>query len=90
MILACPLTFGFLRLFCLFGFLTAFHRFLLLLLKFPLASSLGCDPNLDFHEKKIIQTQRKTTGGIFILECDRNSKNNIFSFQAQTIKINKL
>jgi len=59
-------------------------------LKFPLAPCVGCDPSWGFHERKFIQAQNGTARDIFILECARNNKDDISSFQAQAIKINKL
>jgi hypothetical protein len=43
-----------------------------------------------FHERIIIQAQKGTARNILILECERNNKDDFFSFQARTIKINKL
>jgi hypothetical protein len=51
---------------------------------------VGCDPSWGFHERKFIQAQNGTARDIFILECARNNKDDISSFQAQAIKINKL
>jgi hypothetical protein len=33
-----------------------------------------------FHEKKIIQAQKGTARDIFILECEKNNKDDISSF----------
>jgi hypothetical protein len=43
-----------------------------------------------FHEKKIIQAQKGIARDVLISERERNNKDDIFSFQAQAIKINKL
>jgi hypothetical protein len=51
---------------------------------------VGCDPSWGFHERKFIQAQNETARDIFIVECARNNKDDISSFQAQAIKINKL
>jgi hypothetical protein len=52
---------------------------------------VGCDPSWDFfHERKIIQAQKGITRDVLISECERNNKNGLSSFQAQTAMINKL
>jgi hypothetical protein len=43
-----------------------------------------------FYERKIIQDQRGTTRDILFLECERNNKDGLSSFQTQAVKINKL
>jgi hypothetical protein len=43
-----------------------------------------------FHERKIIQAQKGTARDIPFLECERNNKDGLFSFQTQAVKINKL
>jgi hypothetical protein len=43
-----------------------------------------------FHERKFIQAHEWNTRDIFILECERDKKEGVFSFQAQAVKINKL
>jgi hypothetical protein len=50
-----------------------------------------CDPNRDlFHEIKIIQAKKEIARDVLISECERNNKDDISSFQAQVVKINKL
>jgi hypothetical protein len=43
-----------------------------------------------FYERKIIQAQKEITRDVLISECERNNKDNLFSFQAQAAMINKL
>ena len=43
-----------------------------------------------FYEKNFTQAKKKTTRDIFILECEKDNKDGIFSFKVQAIKINKL
>jgi len=53
--------------------------------------SVGCDPSQDlFYKRKFIQSKKGTTRDIFILERERDNKDDLSSFQAQAIKINKL
>jgi hypothetical protein len=68
------------------------HDFLIIFLslKFSPASSMGCDPSWDFSWKKIYSGSKRITRDIFILKCERDNKDGIFSFQTQAIKINKL
>ena len=68
-----------------FGFLTAFSSFLIIEISLASMILVGI-----FHERKFIQAQQRTTRDIFILECERDNKDDLFSFQAQTVKINKL
>jgi hypothetical protein len=52
---------------------------------------VGCDPSRDFfHERKIIQAQKKIARDVFISEYERNNKDGLSSFQAQAAMINKL
>jgi len=51
---------------------------------------VGCDPSRDFFHKKIIQAQKGIARDVLISERERNNKDDLFSFQAQAIKINKL
>jgi hypothetical protein len=44
----------------------------------------------NFHERKFIQAKKRTTRNMCILECERDNKDGLSSFQAQAIKINKL
>jgi len=74
---ACPLAFEFFRLFCLFGsrlFILFYHW------NFHLPSVWGMILVGIFHEKKIIQAQKGTARDIFILECEKNNKDDISSF----------
>jgi hypothetical protein len=72
-----------------FGFLTALLSFLII--EISLAPSVGCDPSRDFfHERKIIQAQKGIARDVLISECERNNKDDLSSFQAQAVKINKL
>jgi hypothetical protein len=43
-----------------------------------------------FHERKIIQAKKGIVRDLLISERERNNKDDISSFQAQTVKINKL
>jgi acetylglutamate synthase len=53
--------------------------------------SVGCDPSQDlFYKRKFIQSKKGTIRDIFILERERDNKDDLSSFQAQAIKINKL
>jgi len=38
-----------------------------------------------FHEGKFIQAQKGTIRDIFILECETNNKDGLFSFKAQAV-----
>jgi len=71
-----------------FGFLTALSSFLII--EISLAPSVGCDRSRDFYEKKIIQAQKGIARDVLILECERNNKDDLSSFQAQAAMINKL
>jgi hypothetical protein len=72
-----------------FGFLTALLSFLII--EISLAPSVRCDPSRDFfHERKIIQAQKGIARDVLISECERNNKDDLSSFQAQAVKINKL
>ena len=71
-----------------FGFITALSSFLII--EISLAPSVGCYPSQDFYEKKIIQAQKGIARDVLILECERNNKDGLSSFQAQTTMINKL
>jgi len=52
---------------------------------------MGCDPSRDiFHERKIIHAQKGIAKDVLILERERNNKDDLSSFQAQAVKINKL
>jgi len=51
---------------------------------------VGYDPSWDFSWKKIIQAQKRIAKDILILECKKNNKDDIFLFQEQIVKINKL
>jgi len=85
---ACPLAFEFLGLFCLLAFSRLYH--LSRSLKFHLPPGVGCDPSRDFfHERKIIQAQKGISRDVLISERERNNKDGLSSFQAQTVKINK-
>jgi hypothetical protein len=68
--------------------LTALSSFLII--EISLAPGVGVTLVGIFHEQKFIQTQKRTTGDIFILECERDNKDGLSSFQAQAVKINKL
>ena len=62
-----------------------------LIIEISLAPNVGCDPSRDiFYERKIIQAQKGIARDILILERERNNKDGLSSFQAQTVKINKL
>ena len=76
MIWACPLTFEFLRLFYLFGFLTALSS--LLILEISFFPNMGVILVEIFHEKKFNHAQQGITRDIFILECERDNKDDIF------------
>jgi len=86
---ACPLTFEFLELLCLFGFLTTFSLFLL---KFFLAPSVGCDLSRDFFfmKEKLFRLKKGLQGMYLYSESERNNKDSLSSFQAQAAMINKL
>jgi hypothetical protein len=86
---ACPLAFEFLELLCLFGFLTAFSLFLL---KISLAPPVWgvILVGICFHERKIIQAQKWIVTDVLISESERDNKDGLSSFQAQTAMINKL
>jgi hypothetical protein len=43
-----------------------------------------------FHERKIIQAQKGIARDVLISESERNNKDDLSSFQAQAVKINKL
>jgi hypothetical protein len=43
-----------------------------------------------FHERKIIQAQKKIARDVLISERERNNKDGLSSFQAQAAMINKL
>jgi hypothetical protein len=43
-----------------------------------------------FHERKIIQAQKGISRNVLISERERNNKDGLSSFQAQTVRINKL
>lgn len=49
---------------------------------------MGCDPNEGFNEEILIQAQMGSIMDIF-LECEGNNKDDLYSFQAQTIRIDK-
>jgi len=52
---------------------------------------VGCDPSRDFfHERKIIQAQKRIAKDVLISEHERNNKDGLSSFQAKAVKINKL
>jgi len=85
---ACPLAFEFLELLCFFGFLTTFLAFLIAIFTCPLV--WGVILVGIFHERKMFQAQKGIARDLFILECERNNKDGLSSFQAQTTKINKL
>jgi hypothetical protein len=73
----------------LFGFLTALLSFFII--EISLAPNMGCDLSLDlFHERKIIQAQKRDLKEYTYLERERNNKDGLSSFQAQAVKINKL
>ena len=70
-----------------FGFLTALSSFLII--EISLAPSVGCDLSRDFSYE-IIQAQKGFARDVLILECERNNKDGLSSFQAQAAMINKL
>jgi len=52
--------------------------------------SIRCDASQGFfYKRKFIQAQEGSTRDVFILECERDNKDDVFSFQAQAFKINK-
>jgi hypothetical protein len=85
-----PSILSFLGSLCLFGFLTAFSHFSL---KF-----FSCPPvwgvilvGICFHERKIIQAQKKGSQGMYLFQKrERNNKDGLSSFQRQATMINKL
>jgi hypothetical protein len=87
--LGMPLAFEFLELLCLFGFLTAFSLFLM---RFSLAPPVWgvILVGIFFHERKIIEAQKGIARDVLFSECERNNKDDLSSFQAQVVKINKL
>ena len=48
---------------------------------------MGCDPSRDLKEK--LFRLKKGPQGIYFLECERNNKDGLSSFQTQAVKINK-
>lgn len=49
---------------------------------------MGCDPNEGCYKEKLIQVQMGSIRDIF-LECEGNNKDDLYSFQAQIIRIDK-
>jgi hypothetical protein len=43
-----------------------------------------------FHKRKIIQAKKGIAKDVLISECERSNKDDLSSFQAQAVKINKL
>jgi hypothetical protein len=78
---------SFLDSFAFSAFSPLFHLFSL---KFSLAPLWDVILVGIFHERKIIQAQKGTARDIPFLECERNNKDGLFSFQTQAVKINKL
>jgi hypothetical protein len=86
---ACPLAFEFLEFLCLFGFLAAFSLFSM---RFSLTPPVWgvILVGIFFHERKIIEAQKGIARDVLFSECERKNKDDLSSFQAQVVKINKL
>jgi hypothetical protein len=67
-----------------------FFSFLIEIFSYPLVWGVILVEIFFFHERKIIQAQKGIAGDVLISERERNNKDDLSSFQAQAVKINKL